>query len=149
MQVIFLKDVRGQGKKGEIKEVKDGYGKNFLVKNGYAVLATETGVKRLNDENKKRRSEEQELIHTCEEIKTKLERLKLQFSVKTGAQDRVFGSVSAKQITSELKNLGFDIDKKKVKTDIALASLGIHNVEIELHKEVIAHLKVELIKEGR
>ena len=57
--------------------------------------------------------------------------------------------MSAKQITSELKNLGFDIDKKKVKTDIALASLGIHNVEIELHKEVIAHLKVELIKEGR
>ena len=62
MKVIFIKDLKGQGKKGEIKEVKDGYGMNFLIKKGYAVLATDTGVKRLNEENKLNKEKEEALI---------------------------------------------------------------------------------------
>ena len=146
MKVIFLKDVKGQGKKGEIKEVTDGYGKNFLIKNGYAVLATPTGLDRLNKENKEKAEAEKEDIKRCEELKNKLEKCTYKFQVKTGAGDRVFGSVSAKQLASELKNQGYDIDKKKIKMDVALASLGFHNVEIELHKKVIAKVRVELSK---
>lgn len=146
MKVIFLKDVKGQGKKGEIKTVSDGYGKNFLIKNGYAVLATPTGLDRLNKENKEKAIAEEKEIKRCEELKKKIEKDSYKFKVKTGDQDRVFGSVSAKQIAIELKNKGYEIDKKKIKMELALSSLGFHNVEIELHKKVIATIKVQLMK---
>ncbi|MBE6138616.1 MAG: 50S ribosomal protein L9 [Firmicutes bacterium] len=146
MKVIFLKDLKNQGKKGEIKEVKDGYGKNFLIKNGYAVMATETGVKRLNEENAQIKQQELDNIKKCEQVKEKLEKNSLKFKVKTGTQDRVFGTVSTKMIAEELKQKGFNIDKKFIKLDNPLSCLGFHNVKVELHKEVIANLKVELMK---
>ena len=134
MKVIFLKDVKGQGKKDEIKEVKDGYGMNFLIKNGYAVMATETGVKRLKSEQEENRLQEQLNIKECEEVKKKLEKILLKFQVKTGKTDRVFGSVSSKAIADELKKKDFTIDKRKIRLDNPLSSLGVHEVEIELHK---------------
>ena len=146
MKVIFLKDVKGQGKKGEIKEVKDGYGKNFLIKGGYAVLATDTSLKRLNRENEENRLQEQLNIKDCQEIKKKLEKLTLKFKVKTGSGDRVFGSVSTKSIVEKLKENNFSIDKKNIRRDNPLTSLGFHNVDIELHKEVVATIRDELIK---
>lgn len=146
MKVIFLKDVKNQGKKGEVKEVADGYGKNFLIKNGYAVMATPTSLQRLKDENEENRLQEQLNKKQCEETKKRLEKLKLKFKVKTGSGDRVFGSVSTKSIAEELKNKGFEVDKRKINPTSSLASLGFHDVEIELHKEVIATIKIELTK---
>lgn len=147
MKVIFLKDVKGQGKKGEVKEVSDGYGKNFLINKGYAVMVTPTSMKKLQEENlaNKLKIEDEKKIAT--ELKKKLEKITLKFKVKTGAQDRVFGSVSAKQIVEELKKLGYNIDKKNIKLENGLQSLGFHNVEIETYKDIIATVKVELTKE--
>lgn len=146
MKVIFIKDVKGQGKKGEVKTVKDGYGMNYLIKNGYALEANVNNLKKLNQEKKETAKQEEELIAECMELKKKLESLTLKFKVKTGAQDRVFGSVSPKQIITELKNRGYDIDKKKLNLKEAISSLGFHQVPVELHKKVIANLKVELTK---
>lgn len=147
MKVIFLKDVKGQGKKNEIKEVSDGYGKNFLINKGYAVLATPTSLKKLNQEKlenqQKIEIEKQQAI----KIKEQLNNIVLKFKVKTGNQDKVFGSISSKQIVAELKNKGFNIDKKMFKSNDNLSYLGFHNVEIELYKGIDATLKVELIKE--
>lgn len=148
MKVIFVKDLKGQGKKGEIKNVKDGYGKNFLIKNGYAVMASDSNLKHLETENLKNEIKEKTLIKECEEIKKQIEKLVLKFKVKTGKTDQVFGSVSTKQIVSELKKSDFVVDKKQVLLDSPLTSLGFHYVSIELHKQVIAKLKVELVKEG-
>lgn len=145
MKIILLSDVKKQGKKGEIIEVKDGYG-NFLIQKKQAVLATATGVNRLKEEKKNQALEEEKLIKECENIKNKLENITLIFQVKTGAFDKVFGSVSAKQIEEELKNKKFNINKKQIKIDNPLTSLGYHNVNIELHKKVIASLKVQLVK---
>ena len=146
MKVIFLKDVKGQGRKDEIKEVKDGYGMNYLIKNGYAVLATETGIKRLKTEQEKNKLQEQLNIKECEQVKQKIEKLTLKFQVKTGASDQVFGSISSKAIADELKKKGFDIDKRKIHLDSPLSCLGFHEVEVELHKAVIARIKVQLTK---
>lgn len=145
MKIILLDNVKKQGKKGEIIEVKEGYG-NFLIKNKQAVLATTVGVNRLNEEKKNKAIEEDKLIKKCESIKKKLEVLKIEFKVKTGASDKVFGSVSAKQIEEELKNKGFDINKKQIKINESLSSLGYHNVDIELHKKVTATIKIQLVK---
>ena len=145
MKIILLKDVKKQGKSGDILEVKDGYG-NFLVNKGDAVLATSNSVNRLDRENKEKEIKENNLIKECEVLKKKLENLKIDFKVKTGDQDRVFGSISAKQIVEVLKNKGYNIDKKQVKINNTISSLGFHNVDIELHKKVVATIKIELKK---
>ena len=147
MKVIFIKDVKGQGKKDEIKEVKDGYAMNYLIKNKYAVPYTETSNKRLNDEIKERKIQEEKNIEACNIIKEKLKKEKISFRVKTGKEDRVFGSISSKQIKDELDKLGYKIDKKKIILDTPISSLGHHFVKIELHKKVIAELEIVLNKE--
>ncbi len=147
MKVIFLKDVKNQGKKGEIKEVKDGYGMNFLIKNGYAVQATNTGVNRLKKEQAEAELQENLKLKDCEQLKQKLEKITVEIPVKTGEQDRVFGSVSSKQIVSELKRLGYEIDKKAIEIDSGLTSLGVHQIKIILHKKVIATVKIKLVKQ--
>lgn len=145
MKVILIKDVKKQGKSGDILNVKDGYG-TFLINNGSAVLATLNSCNRLDKENKEKELQENLHIKECEDIKKKLEKLKISFKVKTGEYDRVFGSISPKQIVEELKNKGFNIDKKQIKIDGVISSLGFHNVDIELHKKVIANIKIELTK---
>jgi len=145
MKIILLKDVKKQGKKGDILNVKDGYG-TFLINKGEAVLATTNSVDRLDKENKEKEKQELSLIKKSEELKKKIEKLTISFKVKTGEQDRVFGSISAKQIVEELKGRGYEIDKKQINIESAISSLGFHNVDIILHKKVVAKLKIELKK---
>lgn len=146
MKVIFIKDLKGQGKKGDIKEVKDGYGSNYLVKNGYAMIANDSNLKHFNTQKNKELLEESLYIKECEKIKEQIEKLKLNIKVKTGKEDKVFGSVSAKQIVTELKKANIDVEKNKIRIDGALSSLGTHIVKIELHKKVQANLKINLVK---
>lgn len=146
MKVIFLKDVKGQGKKGEIKEVKDGYGMNFLIKNKYAVQATETSVNRLKKENAEKALEENLLIKDMEDLKKKLEKEKIIFKAKTGNKDQMFGTISVKQIKEKLSELGYNIKKQDIHLEFPIASLGFHEVEINLHKKVIAKIKIEIKK---
>ena len=149
MKIILTQDVKKHGKKGDIIVVKDGFGMNYLVKNNLGIIANESGMKKLNTE--KRIKEEQEEILKKEAIKTKenLEKIKLSFKVKTGKEDKVFGTISPKQIESELKNKNIVIDKKKIVLDVPMSTLGKHIVKIELYKDVIGELKVELVKESR
>ena len=145
MKVIFINDLKKQGKKGDIKEVKDGYA-TFLIKNGYVVPANEGNLKQFNTKKEKEQLKETLKIKDCETIKEQLEKLDIKIKVKTGEQDRVFGSVSTKQIHQELKSKNYDIDKNKIKLNEPLTSLGTHIVNVELHKKVIAKLKVTLVK---
>lgn len=145
MKVIFINDLKKQGKKGDIKEVKDGYA-SFLIKNGYVVPANDGNLKQFNTQKEKEKLNETLKIKDCESLKNELEKLTIKIKVKTGAGDRVFGSVSTKQINEELKKLNYNIDKNKIKTNESLTSLGTHIVEIELHKQVIAKLKINLEK---
>ena len=146
MKVILLQDVKKQGKKDQIIDVSDGYANNFLIKNGLAVAATETSRQRLAKELDIRQKEEDANIAKCEQIKKEIEKLNIEIKVKTGEQDKVFGTVSSKQICEELKKRGFEIDKKKIILDHQLNSLGTHNVEIALHKKVKGVIKITLKK---
>lgn len=147
MKVILLQDVKKQGKKDQIIEVSDGYARNYLIKNGLAIAATATNQKTLNRELDKRKAQEEAFIEECKKIAKELKNVEIIIKVKTGEQDKVFGTVSTKQICEELKKKNFDIDKKKIILDHSLDSLGTHIVKIELHKKVIADLKVTLKKQ--
>lgn len=146
MKVIFLKDLKGQGKKGEIKEVKDGYGQNFLIKKGYATILNEKSMGNL----KKEQAEEKRLDELARKEamsqKVLLEKHPLLFKVKTGEGDRVFGSVSQKQIKDSLDKAGFSIQKRQIEMENNLTSLGFHNVSIRLYKDIVAKVRVQLTK---
>lgn len=144
MKVIFIKDLKKQGKVNEIKEVSDGYAVNFLIKNGYAVKYTKTSSDILNANIKKNELQEQENIKNAEELKKKIESITLEFKVPSN-NGKVFGSVSSKQICAELLKKGITIDKKMISSTNSISSLGVHNVSVMLHKKVIAELKVHLI----
>lgn len=146
MEVIFIKDLKNQGKRGEVKNVKDGYAENFLIKNGFAVKKTKENLAKLNHELAKKEKENQENKKNALELKEKLAKVVLEFRVKTGEGDKVFGSISVKQIKEELTKQGFKIEKSAIKLNNSIASLGFHNVDLELYNDVIATVKVHVIK---
>lgn len=142
MKIILIENVKGTGKKDEIKEVKDGFG-TFLIKNKKAVLYSNKSKEVLNNELKERKLEYNSLVSACKEIKTKLEKEDLIFNVKSGKDGKVFGSISSKMISEKLKEKGYDVDKKKIEAE-NINTLGSHIVKINLHKEVVANLTVTL-----
>lgn len=145
MKVILLKDVKKQGKSGEIINVKDGYG-TYLINNKLAVLETKGSKKVLDEQNKAAQAEASKILKECKELKSKLEKMTLEFKVKTGKNDQVFGTISTKQIADELKKKGIDVDKRKIRLDVPVNTLGVTEVSVLLHKEVEAKLKIRLVK---
>ena len=145
MKVIFLTDVKKQAKKDEIKDVKDGYA-TYLINNHLAVAYSSGSVNVLNKQVKQRQDEEDARIEECNKIRKTLENKNIKFVVKTGDMDKVFGSISTKQISEELSKMGYDIDKKKIEITADINTLGTHIVKINLHKKVSFNINVVLTK---
>ena len=146
MEVIFIKDLKNQGKKGQIKNVKDGYAENYLIKNGYAVKKTKENLSKLNHEQAKKAKADEENKKQAEELKKKLSKVILEFKVKTGVGDRVFGSISIKQIKDELSKKGYKIEKSQIDIPNTIQSLGFHNININLYPGITSVVKVHVIK---
>lgn len=146
MEVIFIKDLKNQGKKGQVKNVKDGYAENYLIKNGYAIKKTKENLLKLNQEQTKKAKEDAANKEEAKILKEKLSKVTLEFKVKTGEGDRVFGSISVKQIKDELAKQGYKIEKSAIELTSNISSLGFHNVNINLYPEITAQIKVHVIK---
>ena len=146
MEVIFIKDLKNQGKKGQIKNVKDGYAENFLIKKGYAVMKTKENLAKLEHEQKNKAALDAQNKKNAEALKKELDKLVIEFKVKTGEGNKVFGSISIKQIKDELQKNNFKIDKSQIEILSPIASLGFHNVDIKLYPGIIATIKVHVIK---
>ena len=144
MKVIFIKDLKKQGKVNEIKEVSDGYATNFLIKNGYAVKYTKTSNEILNTSIKNAAIEEEKNIKEATKLKNELEKKEIVFSVKSGKDGRVFGTISTKQISEKLSEMNYKVDKKQITLDAPLNILGTHFVKVNLHKKVVCNLKIVL-----
>lgn len=149
MKVIFLKDVKGRGKKGEIKNVADGYAHNFLLKNKLAVEANQAAISQLDGQKKKEQKLSEQELQEANQLKEKLEALTVELKAKSGEGGRLFGSITTKQVASELeKKHGIKIDKRKMELDDAIRSLGYTNIPVKIHQEVTATLKVHVTEEA-
>ena len=147
MKVILLSDVKKVGKKGEVKEVADGYARNFLIARGLAVVASEGANKVLAKQNEEKAKQNEENRQEALKIKEELTKIELDFLVK--AKDgRVSGSVSTKEVCEELKKKGIDIDKRKIIDHEPITTLGYSNVKVELYKDVIGTIKVKLVEKA-
>lgn len=146
MRVILINDVPKLGKKGDVKEVADGYGRNFLIARGLAVLDTNTSKKILDAQKQKEAEIDAENRKKANELKEVLANKTLEFKVKAN-EGKVSGSVSGKQIEEALKKENIIIDKRKIKDSSPLNELGSYDVKIELYKDVIGIIKVKLVEE--
>ncbi len=149
MKVILLKDVKGTGKKGEVKEVSDGYARNFLIKKNVAVEANSTNIKEL--EEKEKSKERKELIQYEEAVLLgkQMEDINIEIYAKSGEGGRLFGSITSKEIAEQLKKQkNIDVDKRKILLDEPIRSLGSRFVEIKIHQKVTTKVRVDVIEQN-
>ncbi|NIK11550.1 50S ribosomal protein L9 [Alkalibacillus sp. S2W] len=145
MKVIFTSDVKGKGKKGEVKDVNEGYARNYLLKHNLAVEATKGNLKQLEGQKKKQEEKEQEELDEAKHLKDTLADLTVELSAKSGDSGRLFGSVTSKHIADELKqNYNIKIDKRKIELDEPIRTLGYTNVPVKLHPDVTGTLRVHV-----
>ena len=145
MKVLLLADVKGTGKKGDIKEVADGYAKNFLLKTGKAKIADNSAI---NENNRKieansyhKEMEKQEAVRLGENLKEK----KIVLKIKCGENGKTFGSVTSKEISEALKAKGYDIDKRKIELKEPLKTIGVYTIDIKLHSQVCTKIELEIV----
>ena len=148
MKVLLIKDVKTLGKAGELKEVVDGYGKNFLIGKGLALHATTEVLNRYKAEQKRAAENEAKEIATAKELAEKINATKLTIKHKVGANGHLIGSVTNKEIAEALSNqFSIEIDKKNISVEKKFKAVGIYEVDCKLGHAIHATLKVDIIGE--
>lgn len=148
MKVIFIKDFESKGKKGEIKEVKDGFARNFLIPYGYAIEATEENIRILKEKEKQEELKKRKKIQQAKEIKNILKEKSISIPVKAGQDDKLFGAITSEMISEEInKQLHISIDRHQIVLEEPIKKLGIYKVPIRLAEGIEAELKVWVIRE--
>jgi large subunit ribosomal protein L9 len=147
MKVIFLKDVKGQGKKGEIKDLSEGYVRNFLLPRGLVKEATEGNIKVLEAQKRSEEKRKEQEKLEAQQLAAKINELTVKVKGKAGEGGRLFGAISSKQVAQALEEqFQIKLDKRKLEMD-AIRALGVTQVKVKLHNEVTATLKVHVVEE--
>lgn len=148
MKVILRDDIKGLGACGQVVEVKGGYARNYLIPNNLATMATTGNLKAIDEIKTQKNLRDNKRKREAEKIKDKLEKVSLTAEVQVGEEDKLFGSVTAANITALLKTQGFEIDKHHIHLDEPIKALGIYTIPIKLEKDVIANVKIWVVKKG-
>lgn len=147
MEVILKQDVQGLGYKNDIVKVKAGYGNNFLIPNGFALIANDSNKRLVNENVRQAAHKASKLKQDAEALAKKVGELTLEIKTKAGESGKIFGAVTALQISDALKAKGFDIDRKKVILKESPKQLGTYTATLDLHKEVKHEVKVQVVGE--
>ena len=147
MELILKNDVPNLGFKDDLVSVKNGYGRNYLIPHGLAILATPSSKKVLAENIKQREFKEKKAVDEANKLVKKLSKLDLKIGAKSGTGGKLFGSISSSDLNSELSNLGYDFDKKIIKImGGSVKRLGTYVATLRLHRNVIHELSFEVIK---
>ena len=146
MQIILLTDIANLGHKDDIINVKPGYGRNYLIPQGYAILATESAKKTVAENTKQRAHKEAKLRAEAQELAAKLEALKLTIGAKTSSTGKIFGSVNSIMIAEALQAQGYEIDRKKIMLK-DIKEVGPYSAVIKLHRDVKVNVEFEVVSE--
>ena len=149
MELILKEDVENLGFKDDIVNVKNGYGRNFLIPQGLATLATESNKKVLQEKIKQSQNKQKKAIEEANKIVKKLEKLNLKISAKSLEGDKLFGSVTSAEISKELAENGLEIEKKHIQLSSNIKKVGSFSASIRLHREVSFDLSFEVVKEEK
>ena len=142
MKVVLLKDVKGTGKKGEIKEVADGFAKNFLLKNGMARIADNTAMNENKIQGEAAKYHKQQEIAAAKALAEKLEGKSVTLKIKCGSNGKTFGSITSKEIADQLQKIGISLDKKKIDLKDAIKASGSYSVVAKVYPEITARFTV-------
>ena len=149
MKVIFIKDVKGKGNIGDVKDVSVGYAQNFLLKNNLAIEATPANLSKLKGQQKREEKNAAEELSDAKKLKDEIEKVTVEMKAKSGEGGRLFGSITSKQIADELgKANGIKVDRRRMELPEPIRSLGFTNIPIKIHQEVTATLKVHVTEES-
>jgi large subunit ribosomal protein L9 len=146
MEVILKKDIEGIGKAGHIIKVKDGYARNFLIPNGFAVYSTSANIKSLEEEGKRRSLQADKEKKEAEALAQKLSGISLTIPSLAKEDEKLYGGITSQDIGDALKEEGFSIDKNAIILDEPIKALGIYEVRIKLHQDISAKVKVWVVK---
>jgi large subunit ribosomal protein L9 len=145
MQVILREDVPNLGRSGELVTVKEGFGRNYLIPRGLAVVATGRNVARLDHEQHKIEQREQKLLRSAAAIKQKIEQTSINIAKQVGEEEKLFGSVTTREIADALAAAGVEVDRKAIHLDEPIRTLGVHSVKVKLRRDVEAVVKVWVV----
>lgn len=148
MKVILTDEIRGLGTRGDIVTVKDGYARNFLIPKNLAREATQGNLKAVEQEKKKWALLGQQEKQAAEKAAKAVEGMKIVVQKRTGDAGQLFGSVTANEIADALEAKGVQVEKRRIELAHPIKSLGLHDVDVRLHREVTAHLQVEVVPIG-
>jgi large subunit ribosomal protein L9 len=146
MEVILKEDVNRLGKAGSVVKVKDGFASNFLIPNGLAVVLTASNLKQLEQEKQRKALQLEKAKKEAEELKEKLSAISLTMPVLAQEEENLYGSIAVSDLVAALKEEGLNIDKSMIGLSEPIKSLGIYEVPVKLHPEVIAKVKVWVVK---
>ncbi|HPF43597.1 MAG TPA: 50S ribosomal protein L9 [Syntrophomonadaceae bacterium] len=148
MKVILLKDIKDLGKTGEIKELADGYARNYLIPRGMAAEATKDKLKEIEEKNIKAQKTKQKEVTSAEDLKGKLDGKSIQINLKTGGGDKLFGAVTSKEVAELIeKHLKIKIDRKKIEITEPIKHLGDYVIKIKLYPSIQAEIKLTVSAE--
>ncbi|MBB3696256.1 50S ribosomal protein L9 [Flammeovirga yaeyamensis] len=145
MEVILKTDIKGLGYKNDIVSVKPGYGRNYLIPQNFAILATEANISMRNEEIKQAAHKLEKVKQDAEELAAKIGDLKLTLSAKAGESGKIFGAVTPLQVSDALKAQGFDIDRKRIGFNSEIRMVGEYTATLDLHKEVQHEIALEVV----
>ena len=148
MKVILLKDIKELGKTGEIKELADGYARNYLIPRGLAVEATQDKLKEIEEKNLKVQKNKQKEMNSAEALKGKLDGKSIKINLKTGGGDKLFGAVTSKEIAELIeKQLNIKVDRRKIELAEPIKHLGDYIIKIKLYQSILAEIKLTVAGE--
>ncbi len=146
MELILIKDYESLGKEGEIVKVKSGYARNFLIPKGLALRVTKKNIAVINERKKFKLAKKEREISTFEEIAKKISKLEITLEVQVGEEDKMFGSISAKDIYKKIIEKGINITQDSINLEKPIKALGIYNIDVKISENVESNVKVYVIK---